>query len=112
HLQFRIYFEVDRHEHRMPHGWTRDGRAMTAHQDGAVAAERASEIAAHFYLLDQERGIAELVVRIPGRHLVPDIGAHVQQGLQLLSGHAKWNHARTVVVHDRVNVRPRFVDTA
>src|SRR5215468_151364 len=52
HLQLGVDFEIDRDEHRMSHGLTRDGRAMTAHQDGAVAAERAREIAPHLDVLD------------------------------------------------------------
>src|SRR6516225_3014540 len=85
---------------------------MTAHQDGAVAAERAGQVAPHLDVLDQQRGVAEFVVGIPGRYFVADIGAHVQQWLELLCGHPERNHARAVVMHDRLHVCARLIDAA
>src|SRR5262245_21152146 len=51
-------------------------------------------------------------MRVPGRHLVADIGAHVQQRLELAFGDTERDHARAVIVDDRVDVRPRLIDAA
>ena len=48
-----------------------------------AGAHQLGEIAAHLHVLDQQRGIAEMIVRIPDRHLVADRGAHMEDRLDL-----------------------------
>jgi len=60
----------------------------------------AREIAVPFHTPQPERGYAELVMRVPGRHVVTDIAHMCKSGLSLRSVMADGNHARAVVVHD------------
>ena len=90
----------------------RDGCAMAPHQRGATPAHELGQIAPHLHFLDQQRGVAEMVVGIPDRHLVADRCAHVEDRLDLLAGHSERNDAFAVVVHHRHHIRPRFVERA
>src|SRR5262245_59309200 len=112
HLQLGVHLQVDRDEHGVANVRGRDRRAMAAHEDARARPDRTGEIAPHVDALDQQCSVAELVMRIPGRHLVADIGAHVQQRLELALGDAERDHARAVVVYDRVHIRPRLIDAA
>src|SRR5712692_1372949 len=77
-LQPRVHLEIDRDIDRVPDVPARDGCTMTAHQRGAAGPDQLGQVAAHLHVLDQQGGIAEMVVRVPDRHLMADRGPHVK----------------------------------
>src|SRR5262249_6661428 len=112
HLQLGADFQIDRDEHRMAHRAADHGGAVAAHQRRRFAAEELRQIAAHRHVAHQQRRIAELVARIPGRHFVADMRAHMQKRLELFGGGAERNDARRMIVDDGVHVGPCFIDRA
>src|SRR3954449_1053577 len=111
-LQPRVDLEIDRDIDGVTDVPARDGCAMAAHQRGAAFAHEFGQIAPHLHVLDQQRGVAEMVVGIPHRHLVADRCAHVEDRLDLLTRHSERNDAFAVVVHHRHHIRPRFEERA
>src|SRR5262249_42241064 len=80
-LQSRVHLEVDRDVDGVADVAAGDGRAVPAHQSGAPLTHQLRQVASHLHALDQQRGIAEMVMRIPDRDLGTDRGAHVEDGL-------------------------------
>src|SRR5215472_355692 len=58
-LQPRINLEVDRDIDRVADILARHGCTMPAHQRSAARANAFCEVASHFHVLDQQRGVAE-----------------------------------------------------
>src|SRR5262245_2820805 len=112
HLELGVHFEIDRDEHGVADVGCRNGRAMAAHENARAGPDRTRKVAPHLDVLDQERGVAKLVMRVPGRHVVADVGAHMEKRPELAFSNAERDHARAVVVHDRMHIRPRLVDAA
>src|SRR5262245_26938784 len=92
-LQARVHLEIDGNVDRLPDILARYGGAVTAHEGGRPGADQLRQVAAHVHVLDQQSGVAEMVVRVPHRHVAPDRGAHMENGLDLPAGHAEWNDA-------------------
>src|SRR5262249_50230579 len=111
-LQPRIDLEVDRDIDRVADILTRHGCTMAAHPRSAAGAHAFCEVATHVHVLDQQCGVAETVMGIPDRHFVADRCAHMEDGLDLFACHSEWNDAFAVIVHDRHDVRSRFVERA
>jgi len=86
--------------------------AVAAHQGGRTLGHRLRKIAAHGHVGHQKRGVAEMVVGVPNRHLVADRRAHVENRLDFQAGRAERNHALAVVVDHRHHLGPRLVERA
>src|SRR5262245_3790949 len=112
HLQLGVHFEIDRDEHGVADVGRRNCRAMAAHQNARTGPDRTRQVAPHLDVLNQERGVAKLIMRVPGRHVVADVGTHMEKRPELALSNAERDHARAVIVHDRMHIRPRFVDAA
>src|ERR1700736_2162693 len=112
HLQVGVELEIDRNPHRLAQSLGGDYAAVAAHQRGWPRAQRLGEVAPHVHVGDEERGVAELVLDVPHRHLVADGRAHVHERPQPFRRDAERDRAGAVVVHDRHDLWPRLVDRA
>src|SRR5215831_8453920 len=66
-LQPRIDLEIDGSKDRLANIPACHGCAVAAHQRGRTRADVLCQIAAHIHVLDQQCGVAEMVMGIPDR---------------------------------------------
>ena len=111
-MQARVDLEIDGYVNRLADALGRDRGPVTAHQSGRARADQFRQIAAHLHVLDQQSGIAEMVMRVPHRHFMADRCAHMEDRLYCSVRHAERDDAFAVVVDDRHDIRTRLVERA
>src|SRR5262245_53548268 len=111
-LKLGVAVAVDGAEHELGEVAPGDVDAVPTQQLQPVRAERLRTGAALLRRDDEERGVAELVARIPERHLLADLRAHVIERKERRAGIAERQERLAVMMRDGIDVGTRAIDLA